>query len=111
MSLIVKKPSDDPHTWLGPEYTIYNFQEDITATPEWKNHGLTQSANFNSSTVTTGNGFFRMSLHGDATNHDMKYIYKDLTETSTIVASFDTGGPASSNDLANREDSTWMGIV
>ncbi len=111
MSLVVKKPSDDPYTWLGPPWTVYNFQEDIDSTPEWKNYGMNQSGSFYSTTHKSGNGFFYIRMVGDATNHDAKYIYKDLSQTSSIAVSFDIGGPACSNNIANNEDSSWAGIV
>ena len=113
MSIVVKKPSDDPYTWLGPEYTVYHFQEDHLAAGDLQNHGLTIDGNTGFGVNVAGNGYYYILKQGDQTNHDLRYIYKDMTGTSTIVVAFDISGPATSNDINTNanQDGTWMGIV
>jgi hypothetical protein len=50
MSLVVRVPADDPSTWLGPEWTVYHWQEDnLSDWNDYAAHGL--------SVNTAGNGF------------------------------------------------------
>lgn len=111
MGIVVKKPSDDPWTWLGPGFTVHHFQEDVLSTGEIKNHGLANDGNTSFVTFSNGNGFLWFGHQGNDTSHDLKYIYKDLTETSTFVCSFDMTGPARSNNYAGTDNSTFFGIV
>jgi hypothetical protein len=113
MSIVVKKPSDDPYTWLGPGYTVYHFQEDHVASGDLKNHGLVVDGDTAFGAIIIGNGSYYILKQGDQTNHDLRYIYKDMTGTSTIVVAFDISGPATSNDISANanQDGTWMGIV
>jgi len=107
MAILVKKPSDDPWTWLGPAYTVYHFQEDIFSDPDWRSYGLTENTG---GTHIEGNGGQDIEIYGDGTNHNLRYFYKDLTETSSFVCSFNITGDALSRG-SGVDNATSVGIV